>query len=493
MKIKKKDDFEPSPKKQSVGNQVSEVVTHVLMATELFHDKRNVAYARVKIGNAIATMTVASDQCRRWIKSEWFGRTDSVLSENSVKEVVEAISAHAQFRSSERLVHRRIARNADAYYIDTGDKRWRVIRVDRNGWAVLTISDVLFERSATAKELPRPMKNGNVKSLLRFLRMLNIPKSKRVLVIAWLIESLRAGTDFPGLALIGRKGSFKSGAQSNLRDMVDPNVNNLLAAPSGIDDMKATANNNHLISYENLSSLSVKQQDALCIMATGGAISAREKFSDGAEVQIEMKRPVILNGISRVVTRDDLLDRFICLDLPRIDPGEYKPRSVVQANIDAVKPAAFGALLDIFVKALQLLPNIEATVKSGTRMSDFALLGEAVARSMGKKGGYFLSVYASVRSNEVGDAIGASPVGAAVRGYIAANPRGISGTYDQIGPLLKSCLTDKKLLRDWPGSGRAFGDAMTRIEGTLEQIGISVSRKSRNTGTVYTIGSGTSS
>lgn len=59
--------------------------------------------------------------------------------------------------------------------------------------------------------------------------------------------------------------------------------------------------------------------------ATGGAFSRETFYSDSDETILRFKRCVSLNGINIVVTRPDLLDRSILLELERI-PKEQREK-----------------------------------------------------------------------------------------------------------------------------------------------------------------------
>lgn len=70
--------------------------------------------------------------------------------------------------------------------------------------------------------------------------------------------------------------------------------------------------------FDNVSSLTEWLSDALCRLATGGAFRTRQLYSDGSETIFNEQRPIILNGIGRFVTREDLLSRALIIDVPEI-------------------------------------------------------------------------------------------------------------------------------------------------------------------------------
>ena len=217
-----------------------------------------------------------------------------------------------------------------------------------------------------------------------------------IILLAWIIESFRPDTNDVGLSIFGTQGAAKSSTQSFLKELVDPRArgSNLRARPKGREDIFIAAHNGLLLSYENLSDLSADMQDALCTVLTGGEFTTRKLYSNGDEYEIVVKNPVVLNGINNVVTRPDLLDRFICIEMPEIVAKTRKSDEVVLKRFADLKSTVFGAILTRFHRALKELPKVQKEKNLELpRMADFALLGEAVARSLKQEPGWFLAKY----------------------------------------------------------------------------------------------------
>ena len=100
-----------------------------------------------------------------------------------------------------------------------------------------------------------------------------------------------------------------------------------------------------------------------------------------------MRKPIVLNGISVIVTQQDLLDRCLHIELPTIRSRELA--SDMEDRFEAAQPQLLGALLDLFVQVLAVLPSVEIAHEHRPRMTDFALLGEAVFRINGEPPGTF--------------------------------------------------------------------------------------------------------
>ncbi len=277
-------------------------------------------------------------------------------------------------------------------------------------------------------------------------------------------------TPYVVLELVGEQGSAKSKTQDVLRDFIDPNQVNLRAKPKNRESLFISAENSHLISYENLSHLQPDMQDAFCTLATGGGFAARMLFTDKEEIIIEVKRPVILNGISVLVTAQDLLDRTIHLDLPRI--LNRKTEKQIEKEISENKGIIWGGLLDLLADALKILPSVQIGPEALPRMADFACLGEAVYRSLGKDEGNFLADYEANRYQGVHRTINSSPVASKLIDFIdCSENQEFKGT---IGVLFDE-LNDMSRHEDaWPKSARGFGSSLRRMAPSLRTLGYKV-------------------
>ena len=80
-----------------------------------------------------------------------------------------------------------------------------------------------------------------------------------------------------------------------------------------------TAQNSWTIVFDNLSKMPDWMSDALCRVASGGGLATRQLWTDAEESLFDVQRPIILNGITALANRGDLLDRCILLTLPVIN------------------------------------------------------------------------------------------------------------------------------------------------------------------------------
>jgi hypothetical protein len=428
------------------------------------HDAQREPYAVFEAAGARQVHGVLSSGFSDFLSHAYYTQHDRAPTEQSLKVALATLRGQAQFEGDACQVFTRIAKTEAGYWLDLCNDAWQCVQVTATGWAVVAGEAApLFTRSASMRPLPVPERGGTLDVLWS---LVNVPEADRLLVLAWMLECLRADTPHVVLELVGEQGSAKSSTQRVLRRLIDPNQADLRAAPKSVEDVWIAARNSHMVSLENLSHLHPQYQDALCVLATGGGYSARTLYTNAEETILELRKPIVLNGISVIVTAQDLLDRCLHIDLPAIHNRELA--GDMEARFEAAQPALLGALLDLFVKVLAALPSVAIAPEHRPRMADFAALGEAVFRVHGEPAGAFLARYSAMRKEGVLRTIDASPVGAALAAYLAEVPGGFNGTLSELLDRLDRYRPHGEA---WPRTPKGLGDALRRLAPALRLIG----------------------
>jgi|GEM_PF-862674 len=458
---------------ESVAAQLIDLVIN--KGTLFFDEKSDRGFLSTDISGVIHTLAIGGKPFIEWLSFAYYKKTQldsgglgSSATEAAIKQAGFALSGIAKHEGQKQRVHLRVADNNGGHYLFIGDDRLQVIEVLPTGWRIIEQGPVKFWNPSSMQALPIPQPGGDLSRLWDFI---NIPKDDRLLVLAWMLEALRADTPKPILALSGLQGSAKSSTQNKIRQLLDNNAVNLRASPKSIEDVFVGAGCNWLSSFENISHLSANMQDALCTLATGGGFAARTLYTNDEETIIEVKRPVIINSIPRVITAQDLTDRAICIELPGI---EYREESELNAAWEQAKPAIFGGLLDLFVKTLAQLPKVK--LERPPRMADFTRLGEAMAQALGHPPGAFDALYKSNRHESVAAALESSPVGVAIRELVdnhqGSSPLVFYGTVKSLYDNLT--LAYKHNAESWPRSPRGLSEALKRQSPALHSLGIEI-------------------
>ncbi|MFZ5579834.1 MAG: hypothetical protein ACOZAQ_05160, partial [Pseudomonadota bacterium] len=400
----------------------------------------------------------------------------------TIADAVALLEARAQ-TAGERQTWLRAAQIKDGFALDLGvaDERHRVAYVYPGEWKVGVAGECCFETTPHMKALPTPERGG---SLDQLWALANIKAEDRALVTAWLLAAMRPGVAAPILEIVGGQGSGKSTTQAMLRDLIDPVVGSLRSPPAKLDDLVAGAGSNWIQSFENVSYLSDEMQDGLCRIVTGGAFAKRQLYSDNTEHVVNVQRPVVLNAITPVLTRQDAIDRAVRIDLPTVT--DRRGADEIREAFEAARPAILGALLDVFAGALKVLPDVRISPERRPRMVEYARLLMAVAVVMGRDPEVELARLLARRDEAASEAIEASPAVGALLEWAAAHRH--EGVVEMtLGDLLKVLEGYRGGSRKgWPRSARGLGDLLRRHAAALGGMGVTAEAGSRTkTGVVW--------
>ena len=257
-----------------------------------------------------------------------------------------------------------------------------------------------------------------------------------------------------------------------IRSLIDP-VNTLLKTlPSSERDLIISASNQWVLAFDNLSGLSQASSDSLCRLATGGGFSTRQLYTDSDEVQFNLIRPIILNGIVDFAHQPDLIDRMVFLHLPPIAGTKRIEEREFWAKFDQARPFIFGAILDALSAALKNLDGVRLNEKP--RMADFARFATAAEPALGCPPGTFLMAYQKNQSSAVEKCLEDDPVASALVRLMEEKEMW-EGTSQDLLVDLSIYVPDRiHKSKSWPESPRGLSNRVRRLVPSLRTIGIEV-------------------
>lgn len=452
---------------------------------EVFSDESGKAYASFDVemtnpetGEVMPihrqTWALDSKQFRAKASKEFYRRFGTVAGESAMKEAIEVIAADSD-ETPRQPVHLRYAPIPDGagVYVDLCNDQWQVVEITPEGWRIIpaTGCKVKFRRVQHSRPLPTPERGGDIADLWQHVNIQG--NDSRLLVLAWLLEAMRTDTPFPVLELIAGQGSAKSTTQERLRALIDPNAVMLRIEPRSNQDLSISALSNHAISLNNLSHLSTTQQDFMCSMSTGGGDAARKLYTTDDEAAWDTKRPIVMNGINQLVTRPDLADRTICIELAKI---QYVDETTLKAAWGKDYPKLTGALYTLLSATLRELPTVQ--LAKLPRMGDFARLGVAMVRALSRDAD-FIAAYTSNRSGVVMRGVDSSPVALALVERIKTKGE-FDGTLTELMQVLEDHKPQHFDKAAWPKSARGLGESLRRLAPALLVYGVEVGEPARN-------------
>ncbi len=369
-------------------------IDKVLAKLELVKSVDDTAYATLPTGQ---TVKVKSSIFRDYLTYEYRSIMGGYIKDNAVKDVIHNINGEVMFNAKKTEIFKRVGYSSDKanIYIDLADDNFNVIKVNAKGWEVVQSKStgIRFETSKDMQPLPLPTQKGDISKLWKYTNIKD--ENQQKLALAWIINCFIPFSGYPVLVLTGGEGTAKSTTQYNLRELIDPSLGNLRMKSSGSDFLPIQAKNNYIVSLENLGSgknnLTPTEQDQLCTISTGGAISGRKKYTDDEESLQVVKNPIMLNGITGFISQQDLLSRSVVLKLSKIDDTIRKTDSELKEEFIQDKAEIFGALLDTLSQVLHTLPNVNAN--NLPRMAEYGKIGTVLEDIMNWGKGNFLATY----------------------------------------------------------------------------------------------------
>lgn len=335
-------------------------------------------YASASVGGHNEITPIKSTRFRQWLGKLYYDRYGSVAGKSSCEEAIELLGFQPE--EDQRETFLRVGHDKDGNsYIDLGDAQWQTIKVSAKGWEILNRSPISFRRTQKMLPLPTPQRVANRDEVLReFFGLVNVAVEDRPIVLAWMLAAMRSKGPYPILTLIAEAGSAKTTTTSGLKRVISPYVAKTRARPKTVENVYVAANNDWVLVYDNLSSIPQDISDAFCRLSTGGGHATRELYTDMDEAVSDNRQPLIINGITDMIKKGDLMSRSLPVRLPEITAEKRISEDEWERRFVALHPRILGALVSLLSEVMVEMPNVK--LKEMPRMADFAKLGAALDR-----------------------------------------------------------------------------------------------------------------
>jgi hypothetical protein len=455
-----------------------EVLLQVAATARFFRSSQGRLFARVPVGSRHEVYGLKSPTFREWLIDGFFAICREIPSSWAIRRALAVFEARARFGSDNPSVFVRVGHDGSGsrspIFIDLGDKAGRAVTISPGDWRVVDRHGVHFRRPDGLLPLPEPSRDGSIDLLRPYV---NLSDRDFRLLIAWMATALRPVGPYPILVLYGEQAAAKSTLAKVIRLVIDPQEAPLLAIPRTLRDLMVTGHNGWLLAYDNISVINDLVSDGLCMVSTGGAYAGRALFSNDERNVVPLQRPVILGGIEEFVTRGDLGDRSVYLDLPAIDPRKRRREDELWAAFHHDQARILGGLFDAVAGGLQWLPSIRP--RRLPRMADFAVFGEAVGRSLHWPAGTFLADYSDNRREATMTQLEDSAVGTVLL-QLAPHMSDWTGSPAQLLTALgRGVSREMASSSRWPKSPGWLTNELRRIAPQLRMHGLSITH-SRN-------------
>jgi hypothetical protein len=369
---------------------------------ELFHTPQQVGFMAVtRQETGTVCHPIRSEAMKGSIRLRYHLATGKTIGREALAEIIDLMEAEAIFMSPEEEVHVRIGgHNGDVYY-DPGQPDGTIIKITSTGWTLVRNPPVRFHRPNGFGMQAVPERGGNLNDLRE---LLHLDEKAWVLLLAFLLISLRPTHPYMVLLLSGGHGSGKSKISELIKRIIDPNALEKFRLPKDEHTLAIQAAMAWLLVYDNTSAVRWDLSDAICAMLTGGGFSTRKYYTDDEQRMFKNARPAIINGIGEFASQHDLLDRAIAIKLPPMPEGTRRTEKAINARFEAILPGVLGCLFDIISVALRRFDEVEPPTT--VRMADAAQWLIAAEPATGLPEGTFLiALEASVKEVTISNTI----------------------------------------------------------------------------------------
>jgi ABC-type dipeptide/oligopeptide/nickel transport system ATPase component len=321
--------------------------------------------------------------------------------------------------------------------------------------------------------LPEPVPGGDLSSF--FARFNFGGEENQRLVSAVLVNWAMLTPTYPVLALVAEQGSGKTTATRALRRLIDPNAMDVRTPPKSSHDIYIAATHSHVLALENLSGMPESLADDLCRISTGAAFATRKLYTDDAEQQFRVARPIVLNGIDEMTGRSDLADRSVVLHLLPLGTHARRTEAETWSDFDAHHAAWLGWICSA-VQGVLASEEPAGTVRE--RMADFSVIGAKLEQWLGWPPDAFAEAYRANRERAIVMALETSAIGAVLQRVVDQGEKRMSA--GDLRAVLDQAAKSQELKHPgWPRSPRALMNSIRRLSPALRLVGIDVQELGR--------------
>lgn len=437
---------------------------------ELFRTPNDQIFATVEVNGHRETWPVKSSGFRNWLKHRYYREAGKPPSSQSFQDVLGILEAKGQFEGPVHPVSIRIAGHSDCIYVDLANDKWEAIEITPSGWNIVKNCPVRFRRTRGMSPLPYPVQGQSIEVLKRYLNLSN--EDDFTMIVSWLVAAMKPTGPYPVFVFSGEQGTAKSTISRIIKSLIDPSSSPLRTTPTEVRDFMIGANNNWILAFDNLSGLPTWASDAICRLATGGGFSTRELYSDDQEIIFNAMRGVILNGIEDIVTRHDLADRSIIVNLAPIPEDQRLTEKDLFLDFEDDAPGIMGALCDAVSCALRNINNVK--LERLPRMADFAVWVTAAESALPWEKGTFMKAYQRNLKEVVELSLDSDTIAVTVRSLMEGR-QAWEGTATDLLKTLEDHTDDKiTKTRQWPKAPHILTGRLKRAATSLRAFGIEV-------------------
>ena len=243
------------------------------------------------------------------------------------------------------------------------------------------LSPIIRPTFKTSNTFYKQVEPSNMPNIDNILNLFNLNDDDKFLLKVLCIHFYVPKIPKISLVFTGETGTGKSTMTTYIKDLVDPAPTDTTKAPKSLGELEQRLANNYLPCFDNIDNLTKEQSNALCRAITGDTY---EKITKDTSYIVSYIRPIILNGIKCPIYKEDIIDRFIILEPPKISLN-YKERVELDKKFKEELPNALAYIFDILPKARRIKNTLK--LDKVYRMADSYYWCYAIAEAIEIGGG----------------------------------------------------------------------------------------------------------
>lgn len=427
---------------------------------EYIHSTSGKFYVLVPSGKHKELWSTDSRQFKLWLAREYRDKFDSPPNNDALKQCQYQVESQC-IQESKRKLHVRVASHDDALYYDLTNENWSGVKITANDWQDSPLP-AIFKRYE--HQLPQrvPVGSGNPKDILKFM---NIDPDSECLFLCCLISNFIPDIPHPLMLFEGRQGSGKTNNCRIMKDITDPSEIKIMAMPKDLESAEQIFDHHWFVPLDNISRITEEFSNFFCRAVTGEGISKRSLYTNDDDFIRMFRRCIAINGIGVDPTQEDLLDRTIIINVPKLE--KRRTERDIENEWSEKKPYILGGIFDTVVKAMKEITTINDTE---FRMADFARWGIAISLALGYDPGQFEKSYRAATQNKWSDLIENSPLAQTLINFIAEQNGQWVGSPSEMFNSLPTKDKEGKPKKGMPQSARSFGKMFKRLIPALENL-----------------------
>jgi len=462
----------PEKESQNQHQAIAERLVNTIIndeSTELFHTDDGDAYMMIK-NDAPQNIKIGSKKCHEYLSRIFWQLEKKVANQQAISGAMQTLSGIAKYDRDERILHNRVAFDGSTFKYDLGVRNNQIIVINQNEWSMEPF-DGTFKSYDHHIPQVTPMQGGDFTDILNFVNITD--PHDQLLYMVWIIAGMVPNQPHPIAYIYGPQGSAKSTAARIAREIMDPSHIGIGQVPHSVRDLVIQLDTSFVTLFDNLSKIDWELSDRLCCACTGTSFTVRELYTDDSQKVFSFKRPMILNGISLLADKPDLLERCLLIELKRIPDNERQSESQLWKDFKEKKPLILGAAFDALLYSLRNIDSVE--LEKLPRMADFMKWGCIIAEGIGYTREDFIHAYSKNISSQDERALENNIVAKAIHEFMIDTIKWEGTTSELLDRL--SIMHGGKYAEELPTKSASFGKMLERVIVTLERFDITITKE----------------